>query len=790
MTSNPFQITDESQKNKVWAKDIVETMPFIPIMQPIEISINESYYNGTQSTKEISDRLNQEIFKSQATDEKKDSKISSVNNNAVVKPNKFLQSMLQIIHGENMSKELNVSFRAVDKVSNPHKKEVQKYLKNVPIINNMLGMLGSSMNIEPKDIKKMKMKDSGDPLDLMESMKLNPFDDDDIDFLVKTKFKPKSEIVFEQAFNYYRTIEIADKVTIKDLMKKVITQSHLCYRIYRSKFNGLPVLKLYDCDQVGVSHSVNSNYKDAQYSWVKENVKMGDFLAMVGDEIKPENLKNIFKNSLDKGGMINKVQYDCNSYYNACSENGSVYSALNKNEIELYYITVKSQNAVNVVNDGKYDRVESKDYNNKDFETSKVKYRDTVYSFYYIPSFFKLLSDKTDCIFQFKEVFSFFKDPEYNDKAMSDICIFKIQDGIPLIENAKEHIDNISLIRHKFLNELYELKTRNYKINLDQVTEVANMLESDEAKILNLYIQGFNFFKTFDPSSNDVTKSGSYGHSSDNINSNYAVFQTLSNQLQLELEALRRAIGFNETRDVGSFNRSDIVSLNKIAQGQSYFSTSYIDYSLEYFILSVAKRCTYITQQILSSKKQLGYDLLIKVLGEWAVTEKDFKDISMNDVGIHVVHKLSEPEKQILIQKASTLLDAGIITYSLFLDIIENRNIKETALLIDYHIEKEKKKRQQEQEGMQQAQFQNMQQLEQSKQQAKMNELMGELELKSKNVIVAETEKLKADIERNNQKHIHRLEQLDKRKDNTIVTKVAEKELSPQESSDNKSITS
>lgn len=575
------------------------------------------------------------------------------------------------------------------------------------------------------------------PIKMVDSMKANINDDEDLALFNEYIWKDGAEIGFELGIKHYvQTVNHFDRI-YERCIKDIKNFNKTLIRYYTSETTGLPVIEYLEPYLVYVSQYKKTDASDITHWYTEYTITYGDFIRMFGMDLDKDTLKAIFIMNRENHGInddYEKISFLRRNtarikfgYAEWESQDMEVYSDYNING--NYYYSQKPS-------DYKPGKNQAKDWN----ATREEQHYNVWYKCYYIPLAGSAINAASvdfkkqgGFIFKFGKLQDQQREGDDMRYAKTSLVAWSNR-GMSFGEIMARYMGKVNLLWFQFQNDLANVIPHGmlfYKEFMEMAMSSQDSA-SDGADATSKFIRklkqtGNQIGKLYDNSGQpngqqfrpyDEIKTGHLASAMEKLNAMSEIY-----------EMMKRALGISDTAEGMDPKPRTPGSGIKLALEAGSDSTFYVEKGCISIITELGNRLLYYINDVInegeSSSRLQDYRAVVGKANAMAL--EAIRAIPMHQLALGVYNVMTDDQKAQLMEMVNQMAGAGQIDIdvALFLQTIDD--LKYAFAIVRLYV----KKKQNEVAQQQQAQFQQQMQL---KQQDQAN-IQAQLQLKDQSML-------------------------------------------------------
>lgn len=648
-----------------------------------------------------------------------------------------IEKIKNIITAERMKAEIKAYVDAQDPSLERLKKQDKELLKNKKMIDTAVNSLKQKVGLPMEYVGNDDFSGNYDSFD---EMGLDSNDVGDIETFFQTFYQLDTEIDFQKIINHFFTVNSIDDNTYH-FVEDVLATKTLAIQQYVNKLNGQIVIRRIAPENLfRVMGENGSNQKSDVALGYYELVTIQEFLKRVGDSF---DFVKEFTDILLGVNSCNNTNYSAIELSDGMvlgdRYNGRIcsYTTLLTYKVQIGYMEFKSIDSID------YKRFTNNEGNEKVYQIVPEKNNNKPYA--KEPLFmertykanFLVTSSSTQYVFNEGKLYH--QEVEGQEDEYSNYSIKYIHySGKTVAEIAKPWVIMAQEAFNKFRFLLREEKKDGVAYNLESMMQVAKTFLGTDGSPADLKVV-FEMLKANSDSiwSFPVVEGQTLqiqGDLNRPITSQFDnKFKTYKDIVDWAVNGVKSDLGFNDMRSGETPSTNDVYKLEQASLAQSSNATYYIDSMFDYIYKNTAITTLAFSNDIIRFKDTLPYKYLLNVVGEDGIERlESLPKIAPHRMDIYVSSYATVQDRIRILQDTAVAHQKGDIDYAtkIIIDSI-NDHRKAQKLLI---IKQDKAKKEKQQEAKQQQDYQMQFQDKKTKDEERIVQLRGELELKKAQV--------------------------------------------------------
>jgi hypothetical protein len=433
------------------------------------------------------------------------------------RPLAIFEKYRNILTAEREKAGITIRLNAIDPSATDEKNKDKELFKQRPMIEGIMNYAQQSIGMPPYNLMEDK-DENGDKLfngnmENFDELGLNQNDPDDVAFFFKTYWRLDAEIAGEEIVNFYASDNDLQEY-LKMWCDDVLCDKAIAGRVYCDKYNWKPVYRYYHPSQIKWVPGKRRDAKDAKAIASEENLTVQEFMSMVGEQVKIEDIHEI----LDAVNFNGGTTFDGISFSDGRTSRQDCKNTINYDEflyakVGVGYIEWKSLNVdvakvgTNALGNHKRFNDVAFDYKPKQGETNYE--RESIWNQVTYKCSYLMKSTSTQLIYDFGPLYAMETHGPDDEYSSYSFMIYK-QNGPSAVDIAMPFIDNIHDAWFRFNWILNKAKPRGTRYNYDVIAKIATKMYG-QAQGENMQNKVMNVIKLFHDSIDDF-------YVNDNIN--------------------------------------------------------------------------------------------------------------------------------------------------------------------------------------------------------------------------------------------------------------------------------
>lgn len=793
MTLKDFFELDESKKDAVWGNKIVTHLR--AYMQPLIKNHDYWYSMRLLLGGDVNDMVAvRKLFKDPDA------------SGASFKPIAVMEKIRNVIIAENENAGININLKASDPTAINQKQKDRELMANRKVIESMMSFLQQGIGGPPFSLKNKTDGDgkkifSGQVEDF-DKMGLDDNSMEDLDYFFSTYYRLRHEIKAEEPVNFFvKYNELSEQIAL--YVNDILASKRISAKVYVNEVTGAIDYKYLCPANVNYLNGRRRDLNDATAKSYEEDVSVGDFIKLVGDEFDYKyDLELLLgaannTNGTNFCGVLGGDSVEDGLFVGSLTGNGELcsYSEFLEMAVRVGYIEWKSTN-------GTAQRVTMKNYmGNPSILPATLDRKMTANSIYKLDTrfyemtykaYYLVLGTTAQKIYKYGPL-SYQEIEGAEDEYSSFSIVTYREKGKSAVRIAEPYILMVWKAWAKFEHMVAAAKPTGRAYNYDSLLNIAkNMFpQLDTAvgidSVLKMFFDGTNEIYT-NPTTEDGKPIGGGGMSSHEIPNGLQKsaldFKTVIDYADSKIDDV---LGISRMRDGGNSDPREGYKQSMKGLEYSHNATQYIRGMVMNLLNNIAKRTLSYTQDIVRFRERntLPYKFLITALGDETMNDMDtLFDTPLHRYGIFVEALNTQFEREEIKGMATSAMQNKEISYEQLLLITSVGSPKRAAMILAY----EKKRKERNDAKIAQAQHdQQMQlqaQMDAAKQQMQKDKIAGEIERENvKGGYLVQVARINAgaEVDKQNLKNEAKPVEIDNRKQANIEEKTAASNLQAQQ---------
>lgn len=557
------------------------------------------------------------------------------------------------------------------------------------------------------------------PIKVIDSIKANIEDDEDLALFNEYIWKDGAEIAFEIGIKYYiQDVNHFDRI-YERAIKDIKNFNKTLLRYYTSETTGLPIIEYLEPHLVYTSLYKKADGADITHWYTEYTISYGDFVRMFGMGLDKDTLKAIFVMNRENHGIND--DYEKISFLRRNTARIRIgYAEWESQDMEVYSDYTIQGNAYFAKKPSSYTpgKNQAKDWN----ATREEQHYNVWYKCYYIPLAGSAINAASvdfkkqgGFIFKFGKVQD--QQREGDDYRYSKTSLIAWSNpGMSFGEIMSRYMGKINLLWFQFQNDLANVIPHGmifYKefmeMALSSQDSASDGKDATSKFIRKLKQTGNQVGKLYDQDGNpnsqqfrpyDEIKTGHLASAIEKLNAMSAIY-----------DMMKTALGISDTREGQDPKPRQVGAGIKLALQASNDSTYYVEKGCTAIVNELGNRLLYFINDIINeaptSPRLQDFKAVVGKANGMAL--EALRSIPMKQLGFGVLNVMTDDQKAQLQEMVNQMATAGQIDIdvALFLQTIDD--LKYAFAIVRLYV----KKKQKEQAQQAQVAFQQQQQLKQ-----------------------------------------------------------------------------
>lgn len=580
-------------------------------------------------------------------------------------------------------------------------------------------MRGSTQPQPPSNPAQATQQGGDLPVNVIDSIKANIEDDEDLALFNTYIWKDGAEIGFELGIkDYMVNVNHFDRIYERNI-KDIKNFNKTLIRWFTSETTGKPVIEYMEPHQTYVSYYKKADGTDISHWYYETTVTYGNFVRMFGMGLKKDELRAIFELNRENHGI--SEDFEQISFLRRNTARIKIgYAEWESQDMEVYsdYTIQGNYYYTRKPSDYTPGKNQVKDWN----ATREEQHYNVWYKCYYIPlAGSSVTSASVDFKKQAMYVFKFGKvqdqQREGDDQryAKSSLIVWS-STGMSFGEIMSRYMGKVNLLWFQFQNDLANVIPHGmlfYKefmeLALSSQDEASDGKDATSKFIRKLKQTGSQIGKLFDTEGNpnaqqfrpyDEIKTGHLASALEKLAAMSEIY-----------EMMKAALGISDTREGVDPKPRTPGSGIKLALQASNDSTYYVEKGCTSIITELGSRLMYFINDIIneSPSSQRLQDLKNVIGKANGMALEALRSIPMHQLGLGVNNVMTDDQKAKLQNMVDQMASTGQIDIDIALYLETIDNLKYAYAMVRLYV----KKKQKEVAAQQQAEYQQQLQLKQ-----------------------------------------------------------------------------
>jgi hypothetical protein len=580
-----------------------------------------------------------------------------------------------------------VKCTAIDPLAKSKKEQDLDFIRNRPFLDAHLtqiaAMMGTPIGSPPIP------NASSDTVDLS-NVKLNPFNEDELNFYMSLYYKLRPESAFENllyALTYIQDLKKVIDLEARDQFYYAVS----CNQALYSAMTNLPSVNYLYPGDVFTPKSQLQDYSDQPFRYISMNLNMGQLMDRFGAELDEDTLNKIFDTNYEMTGKkgtwsslpdgsyekcsatvpviyMEFKSWDVLNFHKKTSSNGYTISERVAYNYKLQY----RDNHPDKTKRGQEKPASSEEYIN-------TKYVQQTYTGYWLPSY-------TDYVFDYKKLQCSYREAGRESMSPFSINIWKSQEKstvelcIPLIDDAQK-------ASYKMQHVIVQSKPKGMFVDTKYMRQAVQNLVNTDLKftmkdLFNMLIDNNWFIGDSEGMDPQELQSGAKPF--------YEIPGGVGNEIEGYLLVIRDAMekiskltGINDVLTGQSPTVDALVGVQKLMLQSGMNSLNFAQVARRNQIETVLRVWASQIQMILKKKGTKAAKTLEAIASNYKIDViRDLYEIPLHQYGIKVEDVPTEEQQAELNIMMQELLRAGAITGSDWATLKRVFNYKDAAQLM------------------------------------------------------------------------------------------------------------